>query len=175
MTKVFTAIGKIFYEAFRVDEPRKIDPRWQYPDSVKECINEELKYKSGTYAAIKKYRASGPWKGTLTEQESKMRLLNYELAKVYKIPEPRLVFVDKFPSGPCCFPTSNPAVIMMQPVEETNTYSVVAYLHEFGHAMGKGERATCIWSLNLFKRFWPKTFNNLDQVGHMLYRKKKED
>ncbi len=149
-------------------------PKNPYPETVAECIDDELTYKAGTEAAIKKFRANGPWNGSLEEQQIKYRMLNAELAKIYEIKEPKLVFVDKFPAGPCCFPTSKPAVIMMEPVRGQNSYSVVAYLHEFAHTLGKGERGACRWSLNLFKRFFPKSFGKLEPRGHMLYRKKEK-
>ena len=168
MKKLFGVLGKVFIDAFRVDDP----PRNPYPQTVAECLDDNLKYKSGTEEAIKDFRMMNPYRGSPEEKQVKFRMLNTALAKVYEIDEPRLVFVDRFPAGPCCFPTSKPAVIMMEPSGDGD-YSVVAFLHEFAHTLGKGEKGACTWSLNLFKRYWPKSFEKLEPRGHMLYKKKK--
>ena len=44
--------------------------------------------------------------------------------------------------------------------------SVVTYLHEFAHAMGRDERGACRWSLNLFRRVFPEQFARLRTDGH---------
>ncbi len=162
----------ILVEMVRVDSAPH-DPRREYPATVEECIDDELKYKKGVYEAIKKFRDSNPWRGTKPEMQYKYNLLNTDLAKIYEIPEPKLVFVDKFPVGPCCFPHSVPAVIMMEATSD-GRYSVVAFLHEFAHAIGRDEKGACKWSLNLFKRFFPKSYEKLEPRGHMLYRKQEK-
>jgi len=142
----------------------------KYPESVQECIDDDMKFKPEVYKVLDKFRQSQPWRGTRGEMQYKLRVLNEDLAGVYGIPQPQLVFVEKFPVGACCFPTSKPAVIMMEP-ETDGRYSVVCFLHEFGHALGKNEKETCRWSINLFKRIFPKSFDNLEHKGHLLVRK----
>ena len=48
--------------------------------------------------------------------------------------------------------------------------SVVTFLHEFGHALGYGERGACRWSINLFRRCFPRSFARCRQAGHTLVR-----
>jgi hypothetical protein len=147
------------------------DPRRVYPKTVAECIDDNLKYKIGVYAAIKQFRNSQPWKGSQEEMQAKFQMLNAELAGIYKIDKPNLVFVKQFPAGPCCITNSKPAVIMMEETKDGN-YSVVAFLHEFGHSIGLDEKGTCRWSLNLFKRFFPKAFAALEPKGHLLFKRR---
>ena len=54
-----------------------------------------------------------------------------------------------------------PAVITMR-----GRLSVVTYLHEFAHALGRGERGACRWSLNLFRRVFPEQCARLRADGH---------
>lgn len=166
-------VKKVLFEIVRIDSVKR-DPRREYPETVQECIDDEMKYKKGVYDAVKTFRDTNPWKGTKPEMQGKFQALNATLAKIYGIHEPKLVFVDQFPMGPCCFPTSVPAVIMMEATGD-DRYSVVAYLHEFAHAIGNDERGACRWSLNLFKRYFPGSYNKLEPRGHMLYRKENED
>lgn len=130
-----------------------------------------MKFKPAVYEAVKKFRQSQPWRGTQGEMQFKFRVLNEELAGIYEIPVPQLVFVDKFPVGACCFPTSKPAVIMMEP-EKDGRYSVVCFLHEFAHCLKKNEREACKWSINLFKRLFPSSYAKLEHKGHLLVKRK---
>ncbi len=50
--------------------------------------------------------------------------------------------------------------------------SVITYLHEYAHAMGMLEETDAIrWSVNLFKKVFPKSFKALKVNGHMLERR----
>jgi hypothetical protein len=46
----------------------------------------------------------------------------------------------------------------------------VTFLHEFAHARGFDERQACRWSINLFRRCFPRSFASCRQVGHTLVR-----
>jgi len=149
------------------EEPKEEDNG--YPKTVEEVLDDNIKYKDGTHAALKKFKESRPWEGTRKKIQGKICLLNDELAEVYKIEPPQVVFVRKFAYGCCYFPIGN--IIIMEH-EDDGRYSVVTFLHEFGHALGKGERSTCRWSINLFRHHFPKSFEKLEPKGHLLYRKK---
>lgn len=142
-----------------------------YPDTVEEVLDDNLKYRKETSAAIIKFKKSKPWKGTKEEVQAKLRTLNSELAEIYGIEPPQVVFVRRFAYGCCYFPIGN--LIIMEH-EKDGRYSVVTFLHEFGHALGKGERATCKWSINLFRKHFPKSYAKLVPKGHLLYLPKKE-
>ena len=169
MNKIFEKLRLVFAEAVRVDEPIK-NP---YPKTVVECIDDELKYKAGTDEAMIVFRDTKPFQGSKEEKQYKFRILNSALAKIYEVQEPILVFVDRFPYGPCCYPTSKPSLIIME--DWNGIYSVSAFLHEFAHVIGKNEKGACTWSLNLFKRYFPKSFEKCDHLGHLLVKKKAKD
>jgi hypothetical protein len=167
--KLLKTLKTLFTEAIQLDTPKKKDPRREYPETVAEVIDDEMKFRPAVYAAMKDFRASKPWQGTQGEMQFKLRALNQQLAGIYEIEEPKMVFVDKMPGGGCCF-RSKPAVIMLQP-ESEGRYSVVAYLHEFAHSIGKDEKGACKWSINLFKRIFPNSYNALEPDGHLLRKK----
>lgn len=50
-----------------------------------------------------------------------------------------------------------------------NSLSIITTLHEFGHHLfGPDETQACRWSIHLFKKVFPKTFEKLRWEGHML-------
>jgi len=50
--------------------------------------------------------------------------------------------------------------------------SIISALHELGHHLeGPSELKACRWSVHLFKKAFPKQFNNLVWKGHTLVRK----
>ena len=128
-----------------------------YPTSVEEVLDDNIRYRAGTNEAVIKFKKLHPWRGSTEEIQHKLRQLNKDLAEVYKIEEPQLVFVTKFVYGCCYFPVGN-LIIMEQ--ERNGQYSVVTFLHEFGHALGKNEKSTCRWSINLFASISPKVMRN---------------
>lgn len=141
----------------------------EYPKTVAEVLDDTIEYREATHAAMERFRVSNPWDGTREDMQGKLRTLNRELAEAYKIEAPQVVFVRRFAYGCCYFPIGN--LIVME-CETDGRYSVVTFLHEFGHALGKNERQTCRWSINLFRHHFPKSFEKLEQRGHLLYRRK---
>jgi hypothetical protein len=88
------------------------------------------------------------------------------LARVYSIPEPILVFQKSRTSlqSYCCVTGTGRCMLVL------TGHSVVTYLHEFAHALGRNERGACRWSLNLFCRVFPREFARCAQRGHCLVR-----
>ena len=53
-----------------------------------------------------------------------------------------------------------------------NSFSVISSLHELGHHLfGTSELFACVWSVALFKRAMPKTYDRLEWKEHMLIKK----
>jgi len=141
-------------------------PRTNYPATVAECLDERARYRRGVVAAVSAFRDESPWRGTLEERKVKLGRLNAALARAYGMPEPALRFegIDgSFSGASACRRgrASEPAVITMR-----GRLSVVTYLHEFAHALGRGESGACGWSLNLFRRVFPEQFARLRTDGH---------
>lgn len=164
--KVMQTMLGVLSEAVAVHDP----PKSPYPETVAEVLDDEIKYRPGTDKALKKFRRSHPWRGTVDEMQLKLRVLCEDLAKVYEVTTPIIAFVDSIPVGGCCV-RSKPAVLIIQQERRNGRYSVVAFLHEFSHVLGKGEKSACKWSINLFRRHFPKSYAKLVPVGHLLISK----
>lgn len=160
-------ISVLIHSIVTAGDPPVIDRG--YPKTVKEVLDDKIAYKTKVLEAMDRFRRAKPWEGGQKAQQMKLRRLNRDLATIYKIKVPTVVFLEEFAHGPCYFPKGN--MIIMNP-EEDGRYSIVTFLHEFGHALGKGERSTCRWSINLFRKFFPGSFKKLIPTGHILRRRK---
>jgi hypothetical protein len=140
-------------------------PDRDYPETVTEVLGDGARFKPAALRALREFRRSRPWRGSPQEREEKFRTLNRSLAAAYEMREPELVFevLDGTTGGGRYIPALHRVVL-------AGKLSVVTYLHEFAHARGFGERATCKWSINLFRRVFPRQFARLIHVGHMLVR-----
>ncbi|MCH8015076.1 MAG: hypothetical protein IH917_00450, partial [Acidobacteria bacterium] len=99
-------------------------------------------------------------------RKEKFLRLNHHLASSCGIPEPELRFgrIDGTSSRGSYYRTSAHRIVM------TGKLSVVTLLHEFDHALGKDEVDACRWSINLFRRCFPRQFSKLVPRGHTLIR-----
>jgi len=146
-------------------------PNGGYPRTAAECVDGRLKFHRGVVTAVTEFRRASPWRGTLGERKRKLRRLNVALARAYGMPAPELRFAGidgSFSGASSCRRggEGNPAVITMR-----GKLSVVTYLHEFAHALGRGERGACRWSINLFRRVFPEQYARLRADGHTLRRR----
>jgi hypothetical protein len=141
---------------------RNHDP---YPATVQEVLDDGIKFKPAALTALNAFKKSQPWRGSIDEQHQKFRQLHEGLCSAYRLdPTPRLIFGNDHAScsGSSCFiPAVNTIVLR-------GRLSVTTYLHEFAHARKMNERQACRWSINLFKRVWPKLFARCRHDGHML-------
>lgn len=130
-----------------------------YPRTVAEVLDDTITYRPAVLAAMRTFRRARPWVGTPRARGAKLRALNDALALAYGIDAPRL--------------RTGGTAASYSPGTHTITLdrlSVVTFLHEFGHALGKNERQTCRWSINLFRRVFPRSFARLRARGHMLIK-----
>lgn len=138
--------------------------RANYLASVAEVIDLAMTFKPAALRAVRRFARSKPWRGTLEERSRKFHRLNRDLARAYGIERPVLVIaVDRErATGNGCY---CPATHLIRLVAKL---SVVTYLHEFGHARGYDERRACRFSINLFRRTFPRSFARCIHVGHTM-------
>ena len=138
-----------------------------YPATVAEILCE-MTFNPDALRAVKKFAKSKPWRGsTVEERRQKFRELNAALSLAYQIPAPTLVFAGsgEGDSGSSSYSQSEHEITLR------GRLSVTTYLHEFAHARGMGERGATRWSVNIFRRCFPRSFAGCQQVGHMLRRR----
>jgi hypothetical protein len=141
-------------------------PTDEYPQTVLEVIDDNMTYRPAALHAVRAFARSKPWRGEMEARKEKYRQLNHDLSEAYGIPEPTLVFgqLDGGSSGNSYYHRTRHQIVL------NGRLSVVTMLHEWAHARGMNERNACRWSVNLFKRCFPRSFSRLVQVGHMLVR-----
>ena len=137
-----------------------------YPETVIEVLDDEMRFRPATLRAVQAFARSRPWRGSLEERKKKFLKVNHDLASSCDIPEPDLRFghIDGSSSRGSYYRPSAHRIVT------TGRLSVVSYLHEFAHALGKNEVDACRWSINLFRRCFPRQFSKLVHRGHTLVR-----
>jgi len=138
----------------------------EYPKTVDEVLDDKIKFRRGVLPAMKTFAKSKPWRGTLDERVANLDTLLTKLSVIYGIAKPTLVTDGlsndaQDSSASFYFPVFNE-------IHLRGKLSVVTTLHEFGHALGKGERKACRWSINLFRRVFPKQFARCGHDGHLV-------
>jgi hypothetical protein len=137
-----------------------------YPQTVKEVLDDSMKFRPKNIEAVLRFKASHPWRGSIEERELKFLRLHQDLCHIYG--KRTLLGFGQLDGG-----TSSDSSYC--PADDTVTLrgrlSVVTMLHEWGHVLGKDEHGACRWSINLFKRCFPKQFVKCAHDGHMLRRR----
>ena len=138
----------------------------QYPATVVEIPDDQMTFSSDLLQAVQCFAKLKPWKGSTESRQEKFRQLNRSMAAACGIEIPRLVFgrLDGGNAGGSRYTPRIHRIII------TGKLSVVTFLHEFAHALGHGEREACRWSINLFRRCFPRQYSRLVHVGHLLVR-----
>lgn len=130
--------------------------RANYPATVAEILSDRITYRPAALRAVRKLRKAKAWRGTMAHRLELFRTCARELAEAYGLPRPnvRRGVVD------CYVPSANTIRLAK--------LSVVTLLHEFAHARGYDERQAVRWSVNLFRRLFPRSYARCQHVGHML-------
>ena len=137
-----------------------------YPTNGAEILEPQLKFRDETIEAASRFKHTGPWSGTMDERMSKFRHFHTALCQIYS-KQTKLHFglIDGGCSGSSYYRPIDDVIVLR------GKLSVVTYLHEFAHAMGRDERGAVRWSICLFKQVFPEEFSRCEFHGHMLKRK----
>lgn len=137
-----------------------------YPQAVIEVLDDDIIYPTAVIEAVKSFAAMNPWQGSLNLRKKKFQQLNKDLARACGIDKPTLLFgtLDGGSSGMSYYLPRDHQIVMV------GKLSVVTFLHEFAHALGMDERDACRWSINLFRKCFPRQYSRLIHIGHTLVR-----
>jgi hypothetical protein len=136
--------------------------RRNYPSTVQEVLDPALTFKPAALRGVRAFARSKPWRGTPAERRAKFQTLHDELCRVYGLTTKLTMRVWRLRNFPHYLPGEDRIVLPQ--------LSVVTYLHEFAHARGADEWQACRWSINLFRRCFPRSFARCRFVGHTLIR-----
>lgn len=138
-----------------------------YPRTAQEVLNPPVVFKQSTIGAVTNFKINNPWEGSIEDRFAKFRQLNDDLNKIYgksvSLEKGRINFSD---SGSSYFNAVDNVIVLK------GRLSVITYLHEYAHVLGKDERQAVRWSLNLFKQVFPDKFARLGFMGHVAVKKK---
>lgn len=154
--------------------------RQDYPATIKEVLDDGMKFRKGTIRALKMFKAHIARNGlrgykdpqVILRRYYAMRWLVQTLALVYRIPVPELRLgriTGKPGSSGASRYIPGAHVIILE-----GRLSFLTLLHEYAHAMGKNEADAVRWSVNLYRRVYPRQFAKLlernggGQKGHFL-------
>ena len=137
--------------------------RPNYPASVAEVLDPSMKFRPGVIPAVRRFKASKPYRGSLDERKLKFAALHQDLCGIFaKTTILTFGVIDGSDSGSSSYCPGTDSITLK------GKLSVVTYLHEFAHALGRDERGACKWSVNLFKRTFPVLFARCQHDGHTL-------
>jgi len=146
---------------------RSCDP--QYPQTVSEILDDRIRFRRATIQAVLRLKESHPWKGTFAERKAKFHRLHKDLCRIYgKHTRLRFRKIDGGRSDDSSYNEVADVITLR------GKLSVITYLHEFSHALGRNERGSCRWSVNLFKRCFPKQFSRCGYDGHLVRSQRRQ-
>ena len=136
-----------------------------YPATVNEVLNPPVRFKTATLEAVKQFARSRPWRGTLEERKAKFSSLHAALCAVYgRVTTLTFGELDGGDSGSSHYSPAKNEIVLC------GNLSVVTFLHEFAHALGRDERGAVRWSVSLFRLCFSRSFARCRHDGHMVRR-----
>ena len=140
--------------------------RDSYPATVLEVLDAEITYPDELLCVMRIFAASKPWGGSIEDRKRKFSDINRMMAQACGIEMPTLAFgaLNGGSSGSSFYSQRDHRIML------TGKLSVVTFLHEFAHALGMNEQDACKWSINLFRRCFPRQYSRLIHLGHTLIR-----
>lgn len=136
--------------------------RANYPATVAEVLNDSIRFNAAALGAVRELARAKPWRGSRAERVEKLNRCLTALSAAYGVARPELRD-DCVGGGDCYVPSQNL-------IRLSARLSVVTFLHEFAHARGFDERQAVRWSVNLFRRCFPRSYARCRQERHMLVR-----
>ena len=135
-------------------------------------VNRNRRFSPQCMAAMRDFRRAKPWRGTLDERQAKFQALHDALCEAYGLVgalKPELRFIgmgDALPDQP-----GNGGYHSLENrIVVAGRLSVATYLWAFARARGMDGENAFRWSLSLFARIFPRSFEGCHFVGPFLVR-----
>jgi hypothetical protein len=134
---------------------------------VMSMLEENVKYRVGTISALKAFkrvhkteRPGMTFEEIMDERLKGMQELAKAFAEAYNVPVPVVRAQNIRPDGLSTISNYCPAT---RTITMVGKLSIITFLHEFAHHLYifSGEHKARVWSINLFKRVYPKAFDKL--------------
>lgn len=153
------------------DEKDVVKKQPDYPSSVEEVLDDNADYSAELLAIMNRFKVLSPWRGSPLEKAAKYYWLHNQLCLLYR-KSIYLTFSDNIFENMETSDGNGAYIPDYEAIVIIGKLSVITFLHEWGHAIyGTSEREACRWSINLFRKIFPKQFAKLAVNGHLLLTK----
>jgi hypothetical protein len=134
-----------------------------YPATVAEVLDPPVRFRPAVTEAVNRFALSKPYCGDLEQRKAKFLTLHHDLCAIYG-KQTQLMFdaIDGGDSGASFYLPATDSITL------AGKLSVVTYLHEFAHVLGRDERGAVRWSVNLFRLCFPRSFARCLTADQML-------
>ncbi len=127
----------------------------QYPATLTDILDPGMMFNPNVLRAVKAFARAKPWQGTTDERKAKYLTLNTDLAAACGVEAPVLRFhgveQNRVSGGGCYNRDTHEIIVAFR-------LSFLTYLQLFATHRGLSERQILRWSINLFKRCFPRSF-----------------
>ena len=136
-----------------------------YP-TREQILEKEIKHKKETIKILKNWKKN-VWKPVKKGGDNNLKfdaleILVRSLSEIYQKP----INIIYEPERPSCSYDQ-----LTQTLFINKSLSIISTLHEFAHHLyGPNELQTCRWSVNLFRKIFPRAYNRLKWNRHMLVK-----
>src|SRR5205823_5295432 len=105
-----------------------------YPHSIAEVLDPPVRFRTATIEAVQRFSRSRPWRGSSEDRKAKFLAVHADLCRIYGT-QTTLTFgvMDGGCSGGSHYNPSSDEIVVI------GRLSVVSFLHEFAHALGRDE------------------------------------
>jgi hypothetical protein len=132
------------------------------PDSVQDVIDDNATFEPAVLAAVKTLRRSHAWQGTPEERLAKQQACCDAILAAYGLEPVTLALrghrVYKWDAE-------------KRVLQLGEHLSVVTFLHAMAAVRGANAFGRFRWSINLFRRVFPRSFERCEQIGPYLVRR----
>ncbi len=136
--------------------------------TVAEALSNNVRFTAPVVDAVKLGRASKLWRGTLDERKEKFQAMHSAFCQALEI-EASLNLSRVTGRGLCLYRVKTrdgKTTIYL-----SGKLSFVTYLHAIGDAVGYEANARLSFAVNLFRKYFPRSFAACRQVGIFLVKK----
>jgi hypothetical protein len=136
-----------------------------YPQSIAELDLDAVIITPEILAAVKRFAASKPYRGSTEERIEKFRTAINDICHAAGVEPPSVNFsIDETQGSGGSFYSPATKQIFLN-----GTMSIITLLHELRHHLphGESEHVACAWSLRLFRDCFPGSWGRLSFNGHM--------
>ena len=125
------------------------------------------RYKPAVLEALREFRHSRPWRGTVEERKVKFQTVHSALCGIYE----RQVQLHLEVGETETLTGNGWTTADRGHIYLTGKLSVVTLLHEWAHIIfGPNEAKACEWSVNLYQRIFRRSAARMVRVGNLVLR-----